>query len=186
MDISYKKVATSVTFDINTSSKNCLTPDFPLKEFALFKGNIKTKTSYTTDDFCKVLQSVDKQTIDINHKYIAKNIEDKERKKFINHIAKDIFKRQKKILPQLLMAMKETRECLQTGENPFEANQCIEKFSDMKRSLGSKENDYIILWDKKRKEILLDKIEDEVNFLQSRMACIKRSKNITDLSTCMK
>lgn len=186
LDITYTKVAISVTFDINTSQENCLTPNFPLKEFALFKDNIKTKNAYNTDDFCKVLQSLNEHTIDIKQQNSAQNIENKERQKFINHITEDIFKHQKKILPQLLLAMKETRECLQTGENPFNANQCIEKFSEMKESLGTEKEDYIILWDKQRKAKILDKIEDEVMFLESRISCVNRAKNITDLSTCMK
>ena len=56
----------------------------------------------------------------------------------------------------------------------------------MKAQLGTKENDYIILWDEKRKNTLLDKIEEDLIDLQSRMTCINRAKNITDLSDCMK
>ena len=82
--------------------------------------------------------------------------------------------------------MKKTRECIQAGSNPFESNQCMEQFSRMKEKLGTSEDAYSILWNKRRKEELLDKIEDEVTFLQSRIGCVKRSQNISDLSACMK
>jgi len=185
-DVSYVKVATEAFFDINTSNDECEVPDYPVQEFALFKDDVKTKNTYKVDNFCKVLKDTANDLKENNITYNSNNIADEERQKFINHISRDIYKRQKELLPALLHSMKKMRECLQTGENPFDANQCIESFSRMKVQLGTEEEDYIILWDDKRKDALLDKIEDELIDLQSRISCVNRAKNITDLSTCMK
>lgn len=186
LDVSYVKEATKVVFDINTSTEECEVPDYPVHEFALFKDSIKTKNAYKAENFCKVLKEVAYDVSEDNRSYSSNNIDDEERKKFINHIAKDIYERQKELLPELLHSLKETRACLQTGDDPFSANQCIENFSRMKTKLGTKEQDYIILWDDKRKNILLDKIEDDLIDLQSRIPCVNRAQNITDLSSCMK
>lgn len=185
-DVSYVKVATKILFDINTSAEACKVPDYPKQTFALFKDKVETKNSYKADNLCKVLKNVanDVKNSDVNYK--VNNLADKKRQKFINHISQDIYKRQKELLPALLLSMRKMRECLQTVENPFTANQCIEKFSRMKRHLGTEEDDYIILWDEKRKNTMLDKIEDELIELQSRIPCVNRSKNFTDLSSCMK
>ena len=185
-DVSYVKVATEALFDINTSDTECEVPDYPIQEFALFKDKVQTKNQYKVDNFCKVLKDTAYELKDNNITYNTNNIADEKRQKFINHISRDIYKRQKELLPALLLSMKKMRECLQTGENPFEANQCIAHFSRMKVQLGTEEDDYIILWDDKRKDALLDKIEDELIDLQSRMPCVNRAKNITDLSTCLK
>jgi len=185
-DVTYVKVAREAVFDINISEEKCVVPDFPIQEFALFKDKVKTKNKYKVDNFCKVLKDTAYELKDNNITYNANNIADEKRQKFINYISKDIYKRQKELLPALLLTMKKMRECLQTGENPFEANQCIVSFSRMKVQLGTEEDDYIILWDDKRKDALLDKIEDELIDLQSRIPCVNRAKNITDLSTCMK
>lgn len=186
LDVSYVKVATKAVFDINTSDEECAVPDYPVQEFALIKDNIKTKNTYKAENFCKILKEADFDFNEDNRSYGTSKISDKERKKFINYIAKDIYERQKELLPNLLQSLRETRACLQTGEDPFSANECIEHFSRMKALLGTEQDDYIILWDEKRKNILLDKIEDELIDLQSRIPCVKRSKNITDLSACMK
>lgn len=186
LDVSYVREATKVVFDINTSSEKCEVPDYPIQEFALFRDDIQTKNAYRAENFCKILKDA---TFDVDEQNVSdssRDLTDKERIEFINHIAKDIYKRQKELLPELLQSLKETRACLQTGEDPFTANQCIEHFSQMKEQLGTKEDDYIILWDEKRKNILLDKIEDDLIYLQSRMPCVNRSQNITDLSACMK
>ena len=186
LDVVYVKEATQALFDINASSEECEVPDYPVHEFALFKDNIKTKNAYKAENFCKVLKDVAVDISEDNVSYVSSNIDDDERRKFINHISKDIYERQKELLPALLQSLKETRACLQTGENPFEANECLENFSRMKDQLGTQEDDYIILWDEKRKSILLDKIEEDLIDLQSRMPCVNRAKNITDLSSCMK
>lgn len=186
MDVVYIKEAVKVFFDINTSDDKCKVPDYPVQEFALFKDDVKTKNAYKVKNFCEILRESNFDLSEQNTTSSETNVTDEERTKFINHIAEDIFERQKILLPELLQSLKETRACLQTVENPFEANQCIEDFSRMKEQLGTKENDYILLWDEKRKNTLLDKIEDEIIELQSRMPCIQRAHNITDLSSCLK
>ena len=186
LDVVYVKEATKAIFDINTSNEACSVPDFPVQEFALFKDNIKTKNAYKAENLCKILKEAAFDVSDMNESYSKSDIRDEERTKFINHISKDIFESQKELLPELLQSFKETRACLQTGEDPFSANQCIEDFNRMKAQLGTDKDDYMILWDEKRKNILLDKIEDELINLQSRIPCVNRAKNITDLSSCMK
>lgn len=185
-DISYVRVATKAVFDINTSDDECKTPDYPVQEFALFKDNIKTKNIYKSENFCKILKD---QMYDLDEYNISgglNTVTEEERKTFINHIAKDIYKKQKKVLPRLLKSMKKSRECLQTAEDPLTANHCMEPFNQMKEKLGREKDAAIILWDDEGKNRLLDTLEDEVIYLQSRMPCVKRAKNMTDLSACMK
>ena len=186
LGVSYIKVATQTLFDVNVLKEECVVPDYPVHKFGLFKDNIKTKNSMQVDNFCEILRQTSFDLKEEKANLTKFNLEDRERQKFINHIGKDIFKRQKELLPKLLDALKHTRACLQTGDDPFSVNQCLEHFSRLKEQLGTDGDDYIILWDEERKNELLDKIENEVIYVQSRMSCVKRAKNITDLSTCMK
>jgi len=178
-NISYTKVASSIEFDTN-NTKDIVLPEYTLHEFSLFKDNISTKNSTKPQNFCQILK---KLTDDKNQ---ADNIENQDRVDFIKYITKDIYIKQKKLLPKLLLSMKKTRECLQTKEDPLSANRCIEDFNRLKSNLGTKEGDYIIFWDEDRKAILLDKIEEQILYLESRISCVNRAKNIIDLSSCMK
>ncbi len=187
LGITYRKVATNILFDVNSSAEGCRLPDFPKENFALFNSALKTKNNMKAKCFTEVLKDV----AYIVEKKVEKNghrlgIGKQEKTLFLNKIGQKIFEYQKTLLPNLLRSMKETRACIQTGDNPFEANQCMEHFSRMKDKLGTGEDDYIILWDEKRKNKLLNKIEDEVIYLEARISCIKRANNITDLSKCMK
>lgn len=186
LDVLYVKEATTAIFDMNSSSEAYDVPDFPVHEFALFKDNVQTKNVYKTKKFYKILKDVALGDRDMNLSSSNTDTRDQERTKFINHISQDIFERQKELLPELLASLKETRACLQTAEEPISANQCIEDVSRMKTQLGIEEDEAIIFWDEKRKNIELDLVEDELLDLQSRIPCVNRAKNMTDLSVCMK
>lgn len=187
LGISYHKVARIVDFDTNSTSEAYELPDFPVEDFALFNSAIKTKNEAKAKCYTDVLKdvaySVEQKVVKSGNKL---GIDAKEKTEYLNKIGQKIYKNQKQLLPKLLLSMKETRECLQTVENTFDANECIERFSKLKEQLGSDENHFIVLWDEKKKNEFLDKIEDSINDLQSRIPCIDRSKNITDLSSCMK
>lgn len=186
LDVSYRRVAKNIIFDVDISKDTCKLPDYPIQLFGLFQDNIKTKNAHKSENFCTILKNAVFDISDDEIRRISHKRTDKERRKFINRISKDIFEKQKTLLPELLTELRETRQCLYTVENPFQANQCIVQFSRMKEKLGTREDDFIILWDDKRKNQLIDKIENEVNYLESRIPCVKRAKNITDLSQCMK
>lgn len=187
LGISYHKVARIVDFDTNSSSEVYVLPDFPIEDFALFNSAIKTKNEVKAKCFTDVLKdvaySVDKKVFKNSDQL---GIDEKEKTEYLNTIGQKIYENQKKLLPELLLSMKETRECLQTVENSFDANECIAHFSELKKEQGTEEKDFIRLWDEKNKTAFLDKIEDAIYHLQSRLPCIERAKNITDLSACMK
>ncbi|HHD79681.1 MAG TPA: hypothetical protein ENK98_08660 [Epsilonproteobacteria bacterium] len=185
LGISYHKVATRVLFDVNSSSSECVLPDFPTENFALFNTTLKTKNETKAKCFTEVLKDV-AYTVE---KKVIKNgnhlgISQKEKTLFLNKIGKKIYEYQKSLLPKLLASMKKTRECLQGVENMSDANQCLEAYNALNVNVGIEES--IDVWDEKQKGTLLDKIENQINQLESSMPCIKRAKNITDLSACMK
>lgn len=187
LGISYHKVARIVDFDTNSTSEAYELPDFPVEDFALFNSEIKTKNEAKAKCYTDVLKDV---AYSVEQKVVKSGnelgIDEKEKTEYLNKIGQKIYKNQKQLLPKLLLSMKETRECLQTVENTSDANECIAQFSDLKKKLGTEEKDFIRLWDEKNKTAFLDKIEDAINHLQSRLPCIERAKNITDLSACMK
>lgn len=184
-DLSYVKAASEVTFDTNTS-EDCTFPNYPVQKFGLFVNHIKTINKAKPEDLYKIISDVAIKSKEVKQASMVSNFNSPKRKKFIQRISQDIFEKQKVLLPQLLQSMKKMRECLQAVENPFEANLCRESFTRIKSKLGNDENDYIVLWDDKRKIKLLDKIEDKIIDLESRITCVKRAKNIYDLSKCMK
>jgi len=188
LGISYHKVATEVVFDIKKSTEAFELPAFPRASFGLFNTTTKTKNASQVKCFTDVLRdvafAVEKEVIKNGHKH---GIGKKEKITLLNKIGKKIFLEQKELLPELLISMREARECLSVGNDTVvEVNQCIEPLNYIKEKLGTEESEYIVAWDEQKKNEFLDKLEDEIVYLESRMSCIKRTQNITDLSACMK
>ena len=187
LGISYEKVAKEAIFDINISDEKCLIPNYPVHEFSLYKNTFKTKSLTNTKDVCTVFKDVTNEVDEKNRTYtLPVNIDDKRRKKFVNKITEGIFKTQKKVLPEILLAMKKNRECLHLSQDLFDLQKCIERFKDKKRELGILDDDYHVFDGIQGKEKMLDKIEDAILTLEPRIPCVKRAANITDLSYCMK
>jgi len=187
LGVSYSKIAKEASFDINVSDDKYLVPNYPVQVFSLYKDTSKTKSLTTPQDVCKIFKDVVYEVDEKNGTYDSPfNIDDKRRKKFVNKIAEGIFKSQKKVLPEMLLAMKKNRECLHLSENLFDLKKCVTLFKEKKKEFGILENDYHIFDDLQSKNQMLDKIEDAIIDLQPRIPCVKRSLNITDLSYCMK
>jgi len=184
--VTYTKKAKSVMFDVNVSKEDYKTPDYPLQEFALIRNNIATQNSANPQPFSVVLAQAVQDINENNTSHSENNSTDEERMKFINHLGENIYKRQKELLPALLISLKETRECLQTAKSAIAANECTQRLSELKMESAQEGEMYVLLWDEHQKSSLLDRIEEELIDLESHMVCINRTQNITDLSNCMK
>jgi hypothetical protein len=185
LGVSYVKEAKKALFDSNVTQDKCRLPDFPKNRFGLFKDNIKTKKASAPKNLCQIFKDVTHEVDAKNRSFEPnKDIDKKKREKFINKIAQGIFKKEKEILPALLVAMKKSRECLQLSNDIFDKEQCIKNYIQKKNALGISEDDYTVFEIKKQDPI--DAIEDAIIDLEPRMPCVKRAKNFLDLSSCMK
>jgi len=173
--ISYVKMVSEIVLDVNLSEEVFKLPTYPTQNIGLFRVNMKSQNAMRVEDFCTRIKDI---------RLLETSV--LEREKFINDIGEDTFNTQKETLPKLLLLLKETRFCLQAAKNPFIANSCIEELSRFTEKFGTHIDDYIIVWNAKRKEDLLEKIEEDIRFLESRMVCVNRAKHLIDLSTCMK
>jgi hypothetical protein len=171
--IIYTKVAEEIIFDINITKEVYSLPNYPQKEIGLIEGKQKEKKS---KNICTQLKELEKKEVFPLDK----------RDIFINELTKDIFEKQKILLPQFLTVLKESRFCLETAENIVQANTCLEDFLSMTEEFGTHQDDYIIVWNAEKKEKLLSKIEKKLRFLEARISCISPAKHFHDLSKCMK
>lgn len=185
LGISYVKKARKAVFDGNTTSNQCVLPDFQKNTVGLFKDNLKTKKTSLPENVCQVFKDVTHE-VDLKDRSYEPNahIDNKKREKFINKITKSIFEKQQEILPKLLLAMKKSRECLQLANDIFDKDHCIRNYIEEKNALGIQEDDYIVFNDKK--QLPIDAIEDAIIDLEPRMSCVKRAQNFIDISSCMK
>jgi hypothetical protein len=102
-------------------------------------------------------------------------------------LAKDIFEKQKALLPKLLEEMREARVCLEDVDYRDDANNCLSKLVAIEEEMNgekSKERK-ISSWTDSIRKKTLDELEESIMDMRRRMPCIRRSRNFEDLSECM-
>ena len=184
----YRKKASSVIFDIDTKAANCSIPNYPIQKFALFKTHSKTKSKKSPEEFSKTLISVGKdmqKQLSVD-KIKEDNFTPEQKRVWLDKISQNIFEKEKLFLPQFLLSMKKARVCLTQAENWIEANTCVEDVVQLKAQLTKDRENNIEQWKGDEKEKVLNDFDEHIALLESRMKCIRGSKNMTDLSTCMK
>ena len=188
LGIMYQKKAVSLTVDINSSFSPCKIPAYPIQKFALFKNNTKTTSKKPSETFLKHLLLISKEYYRVlKSKHTKqKNISLQKRKYWLNKLGENIFKKQKVLLPKLLLSMKKARICLQEAKNWVDANVCIEDVVLIKKHFTKDKESEIGLWKGNKRQKVLDTFDTNISLLESKMRCIRSSQNITDLSNCMK
>jgi len=180
----YREEATDVQFDINISEEaQCAIPSYPVKKFALYTNHFKTKNKKTPEAFSEriveVLKRLDRREKD------GEELSSKEKKALLHMMGEPVFETQKHLLPKLLETMKKTRACLVQAKETAVANACLYDLIQLKSYFSENEHKRIKEW-KSEREKILDRFDEKIVFLQSKMKCIRGAKNIDDLSVCMK
>ena len=83
--------------------------------------------------------------------------------------------------------MQEARVCLENAEDRIEANICLDKVSKIKSDINGLEDNgcEVTIWRDSQKDEKLERIENKILKLKQQMPCIRRSRNIDDLSICI-
>ena len=165
----YLKKAVSIDFNLIKIDKKDTIPKYKKKKSAFF---IKMAPK---NNLCQLLNqaALDKSSL-----------KPKKRQNFINNISQKMFEKIKISLAIRLNALREVRVCLSEKNSVVYSTKCIENFYSIKKDLEKKEDIYTQLWNNNKKDILLEKIENDIANLQTKSSCIHRSRNITDLSNC--
>jgi hypothetical protein len=183
LGIYYREEATDVSFDLNVSDENnCTLPDYPVEKFALFTTHFKTNSKKSFKPLAARLQEI---LGELNKKGKSeRHLSDKERKALLEQIGKPIFEKQKQLLPTLLQMMKKTRACLVQAKETTDANACLKPLTVLKNNFSNRLQKPFKNWSKER-EMVLDRCDENIVSLQSKMKCIRGAKRLDDLSLCM-
>ena len=188
LGVYYQKKAIDVQLNIETSPSKCMLPNFPVEKFALFKTNIKTKSMKPPRELSKIILSVSQdlhKQLKLNHLSVD-SLNAHQKRRVLDKLGENIFEQEKVLLPKLLKAMKEARACLQQVETADKANGCIADVLVLKNKISQNTDNDIGSWDEETKEKIVNDFDEHIPYLESRMKCIRASKSLSDLSTCMK
>jgi len=188
LGVYYEKRAVKVTErDLSDPSLYEL-PPYPVEKFSLFTTNSKTKSMKLPKELSQRIQAVLKKTEkDLKKRHRSMDdLSEVEKRDIFDKLGEHIFEEQKVFIPEFLAVMKEARLCLQQANDVKEANVCIAEVVSIKKELGKDTQNRIDAWDENKRTKVLDKFEDSITMLESKMKCVRASQNLHDLSNCMK
>ena len=172
----YGKRASDVNLDINLTEEDFEFPEYTVKEELLVIDTIKTTQTYKSD-------SISDQIVHASESNITSA--DKEYVKAVNSMLQGLFEKEKKYLPLLLQAMRNTRACLHVAQSQSDANECFNEINELKSEFNDNSDDMYMIIDGTRQSIL-DDFDKKIRELKTRIPCINRAVDMTDLTACMK
>ena len=180
----YQKKAIKIKLDVEPSPIKCKLPNFPIEKFALFTTNMKTKTVKLPIEISEliihILNKINKDNIVID------KITTPKKRDLLNILGENIYKKQYSLLPKYLKTMKEARVCLTQSKDSKKFDECLLPLTLIEKQIRLNNQYYIDNWSQENQQIISNLIDDNIFTLQSKMKCIRGSKNIFDLSKCMK
>ncbi len=179
-DILRVKRAVKIQFDLDIHDELFLLPPFMQSESVGFL--LDEKSAVISKSSAEAAKKEDETA-----KNIPKSDEVETKTSTDKALSTVIFNKQKELLPQLLETLKEARACMENAEVKDEANACFEPIDDLRVLISGKASksykvEYWLEIDKEKKRNALDK---EILLLKQSMPCIRRSRNIDDLSECI-
>lgn len=178
--IDIKKVAISIDIDQNISDDVFALPDFKEKrQKGFLMAEDKDTHAQNIQTIKQVIQDEVSNTVEVS----SDNIELESGIK----VKDDIFKTQKEFLPKLLLEMQESRVCLENANSTKQANECVAKLIEIETKIQGKEdnNRTIKSWTESSREEILSRIESSIMEMKGYMPCVKRSKNLDEISACI-
>ncbi|WP_457608579.1 hypothetical protein [Nitratifractor sp.] len=103
----------------------------------------------------------------------------------INTLGERYLKKQKRLLPKLMVALKAAKECIAKAENSDNARQCIEPVNRIDEELGDKtENFDFSRFDDQKRQQILQSLDQEIKYLKVTNDCVQKHDKTTDVILC--
>jgi hypothetical protein len=164
--------------------------EFALPGFAIMVDDGYTSNqsaSVNTADYMAAVddlqQKVKAMGIDLNEDNITLTKE--QEAVVINTLGERYLKKQKKLLPKLMVALKGARECMNHSENGKEASSCIKAVNRINEELGDQTSNYDYShWNREKRELIVKDIDQEISDLNLTIDCVKKHDLTTEVIEC--
>jgi len=103
----------------------------------------------------------------------------------INTLGARYLKKQKKLLPKLMVALKGARDCMDHSENGEEASSCIKAVNRINVELGDQTSNYdYTQWNREKKEKIVHALDTEMKDLKVTIGCVEKYDKTTEVIEC--
>jgi len=180
-----EKVAVDVILNKPIPPKEFDLPNFKIVQDESYSSNEASLTR--TDDFIesiKELKSKMKErgiNLDDKNLTITPELE----KDIINILGAKYLAKQKKYLPSLIKALKNSTKCIANAKNKEDVNKCLEPVKEIDNKLGDKAPHFDIeKLDEATKQKIINALNEEIKNTEVTAKCVAKYNKTTDVIIC--
>jgi len=180
-----EKTAVQVVLNKDIPSKEFKLPDFPIVEGDSYSNNRASLTR--ASDYMMSIKDLKKKMkekgIDLEDKNLT--VTPDLEKDIINILGERYLHKQKKLLPKLITAMKDAKECIAQAKSEVEAKNCIEPVRKINDLLGDRTAKYDFKdLNEIKKQKAIKSLEVEIKNTTITQECVSKNNKTTDVIIC--
>ncbi|WP_456432958.1 hypothetical protein [Nitratifractor sp.] len=181
-----ERKAVSVVIDRPVPEDQFKLPDFPIIVDEEYTSNEAAKTNM--DDYIASIEDLRKQLskLGINPDDPNATLTPEQERAVIDTLGTRYLAKQKRLLPKLLVALKEAIPCIDSVSNSKEAKRCIDPVNKIDEELGDRtENfDFSKISDPDYKRAILEALTNEIRYLEVTNDCVQKHDKTSDVILC--
>ena len=183
----FRSSRTAVYAQINkpVNEREFALPDFPIIIDDEYTSNASALTR--DEDYVSSVRDLHAalkgMAIDLND--TNRTLSPQEEKTVINVLGRRYLAKQKRLLPQLKIALDRARECIKDANSSEAAKACIRPVNAIDEQLGDQTENFIYSnWNAARRQSILKALEAEGLYLDATLKCVREFNQTTDVITC--
>ena len=159
-------------------------PDYPIVVDDDYTSNAAAETR--TEDYIASIHDLraKMKSLGINPDEDNATLTPEQEKAVINTLGERYLKKQKRLLPKLLVALKAAKECVARADTGEEARKCIEPVNRIDEELGDKTENFDYAQFTRKKPEILDSLSKEISYLKVTNECVQKHDKTTDVILC--
>jgi hypothetical protein len=159
-------------------------PNFPIVVDEEYTSNPAAETR--TEDYIASVRDLQAQMkkLGINPEAEDQNLTPEQEKEVINILGERYLKKQKRLLPKLLVALQAAKQCVAKAESGDAAKKCITPVNKIDEELGDRTEHFDYAHFQKKKPEILRSLEQEISYLKVTNECVQQHDKTTDVILC--
>ncbi|ADV46283.1 hypothetical protein [Nitratifractor salsuginis] len=159
-------------------------PDFPVVVDEEYTSNPAAETR--TEDYIASVKDLQAkmQSLGINPESEDQNLTPEQERKVIDILGERYLKKQKRLLPKLLVTLEAAKKCVAKAENGDEAKHCIEPVNKIDEELGDRTEHFDYAHFSEKKPRILKSLDQEISYLKVTNECVQKHDKTSDVILC--
>jgi hypothetical protein len=168
-----------------------LNQPIPPEQFKLPEYPVVTDNEYLSDESTRVrTQDMMASVQDLKDKLQEIGLEEngtvspEQEKKIIDILGARYLSKQKRYLPKLLEETEKAKECIASANSGEDAQKCMDVVNSINEKLGDKTMNFDFSKFSQTKNMILDSLSTEINYLRATNDCVQSYNKASDVIIC--